>query len=366
MPVSTSALAWAVAESGVPKADLEKRLKVASGTVERWIDGDCQPNGTQFKRLKLLLKRPASIFFMETPPISPEAEVAMRLAFGATSRSRSPNERLAIRDATRVRKFVGDLWEELREQYKGIPSASTNEDPEEVANTVRSEILGVGIQEQLAWSSPSQAFRKWRALIERMHILVFLYPLGELSARGFSCASDHPPVIGVSTTWHPSIRVYTLFHELGHVLTRTSSSCVEATTGVPTEDPVERWCERFSASLLMPGQAVRELIERHGSLDAIATATWLANKLCVSRKAALLRLVEIGDATWSDFRRLDSKFERKGGGGRPDADYARTRDIVRRDTYGGCLSGVMDAYQSGLVTEADIRSYLRMSPEELA
>jgi len=153
-------------------------------------------------------------------------------------------------------------------------------------------------------------------------------------------------------------------HELGHILTRTSSSCVEEGPERPTQDPIERWCETFAASFLMPRQDVQELIGSRASVDPISTAAWLANKLSVSRKAALLRLVEIGAAQWDDFRRLESRFERKSRGGRPDVDHPRTRDVVRRETYGSCLSVVRQAHIAGLVSEADIRTHLRLQPDE--
>ena len=365
VPIRQQGLSWAVEESGIPVADIDQRLRVPAGTVVGWIGGQGRPNRTQFKRLKSLLKRPASVFFMDTPPETAESAVAMRFAFGATSRSRSPEERQAIRDASRVRKFVGDIRRDLEQGSPLIPSASTNEDPEEVATSIRSRLLNVPIEEQMSWASPTEAFKRWRALIEGMDILVFLYPLGERSARGFSFATDAPPVIGVSTTWHASVRVYTLLHELGHVLIRTSSSCTEETVGRPTEDPIERWCESFAASFLMPRQDVRKLIGHRVPTDPIATATWLAGRLSVSRKSALLRLVDLGVAQWRDFRRLESRFERKGGGGRADPANPRTRDVTRRERYGRCLSTVRSAHDGGLVSEADIRTYLRMYPDEL-
>lgn len=289
----------------------------------------------------------------------------MRFALGATSRSRSPTERLAIRDSSRVRRFVGDLWNELGRSAKDIPAASTNENPEDVADRLRADYFGIPVEEQMSWSSPAQAFRQWRTLIERMDILVFLYSLGEHSARGFSFVTESPPVIGVSTTWHASVRVYTLFHELGHILIRTNSSCIEEWGSRPTKDPIERWCETFAASFLMPRKEIQELTAHWKTRNPILTATRLANKLYVSRKAALLRLVETGSAQWDDFRHLESRFEKKSRGGRPDPDRLRTRDVTRSDTYGSCLSAVRDAYRSGLINEADIRTYLRMYPDEL-
>ena len=217
----------------------------------------------------------------------------------------------------------------------------------------------------MSWSSPAIAFRKWRTEIERLGILVFLYSLGREAARGFSFASDAPPVIGVSTTWHASVRVFTLFHELGHVLTNTSSSCVEAMIGHPTEDPIERWCESFAASFLMPRTTIVELSKSRDTSDPLSTAIWLSNKLCVSPKSALLRLIETGGAKWTDFRRLQFRYEVKAQGSGGNQNQARTRDVTQRDKYGSCLSTVHKAYEEGLVGEADIRTYLRMYPEEL-
>ena len=344
--------------------ELDGLLKVTHGTVESWIIGSDQPNVTQFNNLKSKLKRPAAIFFMDSPPESVESTVSMRFGFGATDRTRSHAERLAIRDSFRVGKFIGGLWEDLGFSSEDIPTASTNEDPEQVARRIRTDYLPVSIEDQLSLGSDAKAFRYWRDVIEREGILVFLYSLGAKSARGFSIATEVPPIIGVSTTWHPSVRVYTLFHELGHILTRTSSSCIEDTCENPTVDPTERWCESFAASFLMPREEIQNLIS-NDSIDPISTATWLANRLFVSRKSALLRLIDIQRAEWKDFRRLEARFERnkRGGGGNSPT---RTRDITKKDTYGGCLATVGEAYSKGLVDEADIRTYLGMYPDELS
>ncbi len=365
VPISRRALSWAVAESGIPKTSLDTLLRVPIGTVESWIEGDDQPNQSQFKRLKERLRRPAAIFFMETPPATAESAVAMRFGFGATGRARTPKERLVIRDSLRVRDFVSDLRDELGRRQMNVPTYSTNESPERVASAVRQEFFGISVEDQMSWKTPTEAFRKWRSLIERMDILVFLYPIGEDSARGFSFATQPPPVIGVSSTWDATVRVYTLFHELGHILTRTNSSCVEDLVKGVSIDPIERWCENFAASFLMPRPEIEKLTSQNQATDPIASATRIANKLFVSRKSALLRLVEIGHANWDDFRRLQSKYEKKKSGGRPDSSQKRSRDVARRDTYGGCLSIVDDAYKAGFVSESDIRTYLRMYPNEL-
>ena len=370
VPISTKALSWTIAESGYTKTQLEQKLKLEHGTVDLWLDGEKQPNKTEFKKLKSALKRPKAAFFMDSPPTLTESLVEMRYGFGAKEKNRTPEERVWIRDAFRVRRFIENVIDSMDRDSKFLSSASSNEDPEIVATSVRQNLFKVSIEEQMSWESPSQAFSEWRSEIERLGILVFLYPLGEKSSRGFAIAHESPPLIGISTTWHPTVRVYTLFHELAHILTRTSSSCLEgsSTSSTPSKDPIERWCEKFAAAFLMPSEDLEhnpKLLPRNQT-DPIAISRTLSNKLHVSRRSALLRLVETGHASWDDFRRLDRPNEQKQRGGRANPDKLRTRDVVRKHSYGGCLSIVHEAYSTGNVTEADIRKYLQMLPEEIS
>ena len=364
--ISPRTLSWAISESGFDPIEIDKRLQLTEGTVEQWTKGELQPNRTQFKKLSNLLKRPSALFYMRSPPkTSPLTAVKMRYGFGAEAQSRSPTERVAIRDATRLRDFMSVIREELETSSPELFSASQNEDPEHVATRFREEYLRVSVDEQMAWTSLSNAFKEWRILIENLGILVFLYSLGEESARGFSIAEEHPPVIAVSRSWHHSVRIYTLFHEVGHILTKTSSSCIEDSSNERTKDPIERWCESFSAAVLMPRSHFYSFSTQSPHSSPIDTARWLATKYHVSRKAALLRLIEVEKADWQDFRELNTEFEKrqKGGGGRQK--QKRTRNVIGKEKYGSCLSIVHEAFQKDVVNETDIRSHFNLFPEEL-
>ena len=185
VPIRTGGLSWAIDESGYTDSDIESKLKITNGTIDLWRAGTTQPNKTQFKKLKTLLKRPAAIFFMDEPPPTTEPEIALRFALGAVPQSRSPEERLAIRDASLMRDFVREVWHDMARAFEALPSASLNDDPEQVGERVRSDLFRVSVDEQLAWTSISQAFKTWRTFIEQLGILVFLYPIGLNSARGF-------------------------------------------------------------------------------------------------------------------------------------------------------------------------------------
>ena len=71
------------------------------------------------------------------------------------------------------------------------------------------------------------------------------------------------PALIVNSAWNVEARIFTTFHEVGHLVMRTSSACI-GYVGV-REDPqrsIERWCDRFAASLLMPEDDVGEILRR--------------------------------------------------------------------------------------------------------
>src|SRR5690606_10048362 len=123
------------------------------------------------------------------------------------------------------------------------------------------------------WRSASAAFDAWRSALERLGVLVLLFPLGEENCRGFSLASGLAPVIAVNTAWNDQARAFTLFHELGHLMTETASACASAPPAsvAGAWDPAERWCERFAAATLVPEPAARGLLaDRRGADTAPA------------------------------------------------------------------------------------------------
>src|SRR4029453_6758459 len=100
--------------------------------------------------------------------------------------------------------------------------------------------------ETIAPPTASQAFRRFRSSLEEQGVLVLLFPIGPESVQGFSVWDDRAPAIAVNTAANHPARIFTLFHEYGHLLTRTSSMCLDAvgTRLAEPTDPAERWCER--------------------------------------------------------------------------------------------------------------------------
>jgi len=191
--------------------------------------------------------------------------------------------------------------------------------------------------------------------LEESGVLVFVFSLGAESCRGFSLWDDYAPLIAVNTFWLPSARNFTLFHEHGHLLTRTASACLQGTRRWTSKssDGTERWCEEFAAALLMPEAAVRRHVTRlPGKPDALIAG--IANYFKVSRRASALRLVELDYISWEDYEALPP-FERKPRGG----GKGRDRTQLREDQYGSRTTRLIGrALEREVIGRGDALDYL--------
>lgn len=128
-------------------------------------------------------------------------------------------------------------------------------------------------------------------------------PLHEV--RGFAIAEQPLPVIVVNGKDRTNGRIFTLLHELGHIVLGLSAieNDFEPPPTLPAPDrAIETFCNRLAAAVLMPRDALlaeplvvaRAAKDDHDWSDAEIAA--LARRYCVSREAMLIRLVELGRA----------------------------------------------------------------------
>jgi Zn-dependent peptidase ImmA (M78 family) len=109
----------------------------------------------------------------------------------------------------------------------------------------------------------------------------------------------------------PAARSYTLGHELGHLVTRVDAACIEGTTDSPFGAPVERWCEAFAATLLMPELEFRAVLRGRGVRGATAgieDVRAAVRAFRVSGRAAALRMIDLGLAERRLYRIVEAEF----------------------------------------------------------
>jgi Zn-dependent peptidase ImmA (M78 family) len=361
IPVTPSVLEWAIGESGLDLEVVAERVAVDQRELTAWLHGQAQPSLTAFKRLAAVLRRPTATFLLPEPPKTKQVQIEFRHPPGGAARALFPEERLRIREVTRLQEAVAWLLDEIGDATPELPKLSASSNAEQAGKRLR-DALGVDIETQSKWPDTSAAVTGWRRSLEAVGVLVFLLPMGASAARGFSVWSPRAPAIVANTHWNPAARLYTLFHEFAHLLTRTNSVCVEDGHVQGSSTDLERWCEQVAAAALMPESSVRSFV-RDLDTDALETASRLATRFRVSLRAATLRLIGLQLASWTLYRSLPPTSDVKHGGG---GGSGRNRTQIRIDEYGRRTTGTfVRALQRDVIGIADAMRYLDVTDQNL-
>jgi len=371
VPITPSVLTWAIRESGYSPEEVAAKAEIPLEELSAWKRGEPPPL-TKFRRLAGVLKRTVATFLLPSPPSSAPSPVQFRRVPGIGRTTLNPVERRYLREASRIQKATAWLAGKLGRATPSLPTYKLSTDAERASDSVRHSLRSYLSREPRAQPTPAQAFDAWRDALERWGVLVFLFPLGKNAAQGFSLWDEKAPLIAVNTFWNDAARIFTLFHELGHLLTRTSSVCVERSASKFTRpsDATERWCEQFAAAVLIPWTEVEEFLGkrfewRPGTLvEDLSVSRAIANRFKVSWRAATLRLIERKAAKWDLYGMIPTASETKIGGG---GGSGRNRREIKEDQYGKRATDMfVQAYQKRMIGRTDVLDYLDLTDNGLS
>ena len=361
VPVNGEVVTWAIEESGLLLEDVSRRVGVDGVVLRDWMDGVARPSQGEFTRLFKALKRPSASFFAPRAP-EPSGVPALRGSPGQSGRALLEQERLWVRRSRRMQKLMSFLFEQ-QGRRAALPRFGREEEAETAAGRVR-RWLGVSVDLQMSWDSSVDPWRWWRASLEGRGVLVFALQLGPEGIRGFSFSDEVAPVISVNTAYNRGARVFTAFHELGHLTLRSESVCVDLVSEVADE---ERWCEEFAASILLPREAVLQFVDEVSPEDdGFGLAKKVAAKFKVSIRAAAVRLIRLKIAPWSLYALVDQKarsWDRDKGFARGRPTYRTQRRI---NEYGSVVvNELIRGADQGLLNLRDLSDYLKVDTTEV-
>ena len=155
--------------------------------------------------------------------------------------------------------------------------------------------IGIDLNTQTMWNSADQAFKKWRLAIEEKGIFVFKYSFKQEGINGFCLLDNEFPVIYINNKDADYRQIFTLFHELVHILLGIDyivHENYEAHINQLSEEDkkVEKFCDRLAAEFLFPSNLFKEEIVDNEINDDLYQR--LSNKYKVSREVILRRCLD--------------------------------------------------------------------------
>jgi Zn-dependent peptidase ImmA (M78 family)/transcriptional regulator with XRE-family HTH domain len=367
--INPQLLVWARQRAGQSIDDVAAALHKPAELIESWEAGTASPTYVQLETLAYkVFKRPVALFFFPDPPEESDPEHEFRTLPTAEVVELDADTRLKVREAHALQIQLDELTggrnpaEHLILRDLDLPATS----PVKSAETVR-EYLGVSLTTQTdTWTGVDEALKAWRSAVERAGVFVFKDSFKQRDISGFSLQGSEFPLIVINNSTAPARQIFTLFHELAHLLvhesgvTKTDDGYIAHLSGHAHR--VEVFCNAFAAELLVPSDGFRTAAKQ-GTSDAVVSA--LAARYKVSRAVILRRMLDLNLVTHQAYetraRQWDEEYEiaqkarkEKGGGG----NYYHTLGTYLSDRY---TQLAFSQYYRGQISADQLAGYLNVS-----
>jgi Zn-dependent peptidase ImmA (M78 family) len=362
IPVTPDLIAWARIRAGYSLEEATKAFK----KIEAWEAGEAFPTYPQLEQLANKFKIPIAVFFFPEPPDLPPIEETFRTLPEAQFAEIPSRVKYLLRKAKALQL-------NLLELTGGRPTAErliTNDlsfQPEVSADDMASQVreyLGISLDVQRSWQSDEVALQQWRQALQSVGIYVFKDAFITRGYSGFSLYDEAFPIIYVNNTSTKTRQIFTLFHELAHLLFHTSGVDSLTDDYIPRLPPdarqIEILCNQFAAAFLIPQDEFEAAIV--GREPSEETAGELAATFHVSRESIFRRFLDRGlidERTYAEAARKWAAQQKQGGGG----DYYNNQLADLGTDYVGL---VLSHYYQDRISETQAADFLNIAPKNFA
>jgi Zn-dependent peptidase ImmA (M78 family) len=160
---------------------------------------------------------------------------------------------IAVRKA---RAYVNSLLELKEEAGMSTPRFTFKYSLKDKPETVAASLRNIWKLDQIRLiTDPKLALEAYIEKLERQGIAIFQLSLTKDNVRGFALVDENIPVIGIKRGNETIYgKIFTLFHELGHIILQVSaiSDTLQTTANI-----VEQWCNAFAAAIIIPEQQLK-------------------------------------------------------------------------------------------------------------
>lgn len=359
--INPKALKWAREEAGYDYSNLPNKIKPK---FEEWESGKTMPTWKQLCDISKYFKRPSAFFFRKNLPEHLTLDfIEYRKLDNFECQIKSPNLTLGIHDAIAKRDMYIELLEDMYYPKTSFSKFKLNSNNVYIlANHIRN-ILNVDLEEQKSWlyvnnrknAQHYNFLNQWKdKLSEELGILIFEVPRVSLDEMRALCIYyDEYPIILLNSADSPNARIFSLFHELTHLLLGESAIC-----DVDKNNSKEWLCNSVAAQFLIPKEDLlnKTVVKNNIAKEWTNKELWdLSNEYGVSKHSILLRLINLNKAHQESYdifkREWDEDFKKEkdkksGGGGNP------VRNQVK---YNGKLysSLLLSAYEAGVLSSVE-------------
>ena len=364
MPITPEVVTWARERAGYKLDELSKKADFKK--LAAWESGELGPTYRQLEKLADTFKVPLVAFFLPEPPNVEPIEGTFRTLGSEQFDEIPPPVRLLLHKARGFQIGLAELNGGRNPAERLISrdlQIRDREPTETVADRIRN-FIGVPLTDQFGWENEDSALKAWRSAFYRVGVTVFKDAFGADEFCGFSLYESEFPVIYVNNSNPKTRQIFTLFHELAHLLYHTSGVDMrrEFSIALPAEySHIERQCNALAGAVLVPDTAFDN--ELHMKSPPRVEAERLAKRFSVSREVIYRKFLDRGLVNSAEYKAATQEWmaqlgSRKKSGG----NFYRTRITYLGEEY---IALVFRRYYQDRIDDDELANYLDIKPRQI-
>ena len=368
LPINKEVLVWARTSIGLSREEVARKFKKTEKEIEEWEAGISSPTFRQLERLAFeIYKRPLAVFFFPDIPKEDTPKTEFR-TLPDTIINELPVEIIKLyRRAKLYQLYLEELFEGEKAVEKSLLDIFSITDETNIDALIQEirKVLKITIDEQSNWKSTEEAFKNWRTVFEANGIFVFKDAFKNDDYSGFCLYDEKYPVIFINNSMPDSRQLFTLFHELAHLLLKSGGidfRSVELTNAFQGYyRDVEVICNKFANEFLVPS----EVFDSFQLKVSESEFNKLADYFSVSREVILRKYFDRGLIDKSYYEEMAAKWIKQARKKREEGEggsYYYNKKAYLGDRY---ISLVYGKYYQNKISIENVAEYLDVKVKNL-
>lgn len=368
LPINPDVLKWARTSLRLSLEEVAQRLgaKVEVEVLQAWENEEGSPTYPQLEKLAHeIYKRPVAVFFFPSVPKEETPTTEFRTLPDNVAHELPPEIVKLYRKAKLFQLYIEELYEGEKSVTTSLLDAFEINEKSEfplITKAIR-KALGVSIEEQSEWRSAETAFKKWRDALEANGVFIFKDGFRNDDYSGFCLYHQKYPIIFVNNSMPDSRQVFTLFHELGHLLYHSGGIDFRSREAVRSFQGhylnVEVSCNRFANEFLVP----QEVFDSFEPRISKANFEKLADYFSVSREVILRKYLDRGLVDADYYEKMASEWAAQAKKkGEPGGNYYYNQRTYLGERY---INLVYERYYQNRISVDSVAEYLNIKVKNL-
>lgn len=345
---------------GIDLLDASKLSGIPIDRIKQ-LEVDGKPNFTELKALAKAYNSSIATLLLYNPQSEKPLPRDRRTVNSEQQGVFDPKTILAVRKARALLASLIELREELGLSIKRFSfSSMLSVNPKDLAIGLRKEW---NLHEIGELKNINLALEAYIEKIETLGIAIFQLSLTRDNLRGFSIIDEQLPIIVIKRGGESATaKIFTLFHELGHILLNEGGICDIKLYN--EKQNIEKWCNAFAGEILVPSE---ELLNHHIVKKYLSEGTieWakqdlieIGNEFYVGPLVILRRLLEYNCTTKEFYDERHNVWNKPTFGKAKEPEGRNIPKEIIRERGKTYIGLALNAFDRNKINLKDLSDYL--------